>query len=144
MARIFGVFTIVLFLTLAIYSASKKKFEVLLNKCVGCAECIDVCPTDAITLKRGKAVIDPEKCTGCNQCIYICSFYAIRAYGSSEKIARAGKTKVKKREGRKKSSKQTLKGYSIVDELEKLVKLRKDGIITEEEFIMLKKRLLSQ
>ena len=144
MARILGVFTLILFLTFGIYSASKKKFEVLKYKCVGCGECVDVCLKDAITLKRGKAVIDPEKCNGCSQCVYMCSFFALRDYGSNEKIARAGETKIIERERRKIPSKQTVKKYSIVDELEKIVKLKDDGIITEEEFIMLKKRLLSK
>lgn len=144
MARILGVFTLVLFLSIGIYSASKMKFEVLSYKCVGCADCIDVCPKDAITLKRGKAVIDPQECNGCSQCVYICSFFALRAYESSEKIAIAGETKIKKRERRKKSSKQALNRYSIIDELEKIAKLRKSGAITEEEYLKAKKELLSQ
>ena len=144
MARILGVFTLVLFLSIGIYSASKKKFEVLSYKCVGCADCIDVCPKDAITLKRGKAVIDPQECNGCRQCVYICSFFALRAYESGDKIARTEIAKVKKRKRRKKSSKQALNRYSIVDELEKIAKLRKSGAITEEEYVEAKKRLLSQ
>ena len=144
MARILGVFTLVLFLSIGIYSASKKKFEVLSYKCVGCADCIDVCPKDAITLKRGKAVIDPQECNGCSQCVYICSFFALRAYESREKISIAGETKIKKRERRKKSSKQALNRYSIIDELEKIAKLRKSGAITEEEYLKAKKELLSQ
>lgn len=144
MARITGVFALILFLTICIYSASKKKYEVLSYKCVGCADCIDVCPKDAITLKRGKAVIDPQKCIGCSQCVYICSFFALRAYESSDNIARAEGAKTKKRERRKKPAKQASKKYSVVDELEKIAKLRKSGVITEEEFIKAKKRLLSQ
>ncbi len=144
MARIIGVFTLILFLTIGIYSASKKKYEVLSYKCVGCADCIDVCPKDAITLKRGKAVIDPQKCIGCSQCVYICSFFALRAYESSDNIARAEGAKTKKRERRKKPAKQASKKYSVVDELEKIAKLRKSGVITEEEFIEAKKRLLAQ
>lgn len=60
MARILGVFTLVLFLSIGIYSASKMKFEVLSYKCVGCADCIDVCPKDAITLKEVKLLLIPK------------------------------------------------------------------------------------
>lgn len=144
MARIIGVFTLILFLTIGIYSASKMKYEVLSYKCVGCADCIDVCPKDAITLKRGKAVIDPQKCIGCGLCVYICSFFALRAYESSDNIARAEGAKTKKRERRKKPAKQASKKYSVVDELEKIAKLRKSGAITEEEYLKAKKELLSQ
>ena len=149
MTRIFGVFTIILFLTLAIYSASKKKFEVLSYKCVGCEDCIDVCPKDAISIKRGKAVIDPEVCIGCRQCVYMCSFFAVRAYDSSDKIAttKVAKTKVtkaKRRERRKKTTKTDKDRYSIVDELEKIANLKNSGAITEEEYIELKKKLLFQ
>ena len=144
MTRITGVFTLIFFLTIAIYSASKKKFEVLSYKCVGCEDCIDICPTDAITIKRGKAVIDPEECTGCGQCVYMCSFFAVRAYDSSDKIAKTKVAKTKKRERRKKSSKQVSDRYSVVDELEKIAKLRKSGAITEEQYVEAKKRLLAR
>ena len=144
MSRILGVCTLILLLTIGIYSASKMKFEVLSYKCVGCAECIDVCPKDAITLKRGKAVIDPQECNGCRQCVYICSFFALRAYESGDKIARTEIAKVKKRKRRNKAAAQYIKRYSIVDELEKITKLRNTGAITEEEYLKAKKRLLSQ
>ena len=144
MSRILGVCTLILLLTIGIYSASKKKFEVLSYKCVGCADCIDVCPKDAITLKRGKAVIDPQECNGCNQCIYICSFLAIRAYESDDKIARTEVAKVKRRKRSKKAATQYRKSYSIVDELKKIAELRNSGAITEEEYEEFKKRLLSK
>ncbi len=48
--------------------------------CVGCGDCIEICPKKgtAITLVRGKAVINTENCIGCKKCIYICSFEAVR------------------------------------------------------------------
>ena len=147
MTRITFIFTLVFLLTIAIYSASKKKFEVLSYKCVGCADCVDICPKDAITIKRGKAVIDSEECIGCSQCVYICSYFAVRAYDSSDKIARTKveKNKVaktKRRERRKKTAKPDAERYSIVDELEKIAKLKNSGAITEEEYIEAKKKLL--
>ncbi|MBD3808030.1 MAG: 4Fe-4S binding protein [Epsilonproteobacteria bacterium] len=37
-----------------------------------CSKCIDVCPTDAITLVSKRISIDSVKCTNCNACIGIC------------------------------------------------------------------------
>ncbi len=68
---------LVLFIT-GIYSAARQKFTVFSNHCVGCMDCIKVCPKDAIHIVRGKAVIDAEKCIGCKICYYICSFGAIK------------------------------------------------------------------
>lgn len=32
-------------------------------------ELVKVCPVDAISMKNGKAVIDPKKCIGCDRCV---------------------------------------------------------------------------
>ncbi|HNT27080.1 MAG TPA: 4Fe-4S binding protein [bacterium] len=45
-------------------------------RCTGCRECLPVCPTKAIVLRTGKAVIDPEKCIDCGLCVKACSFGA--------------------------------------------------------------------
>lgn len=151
MSRTVQICIVILFLTIVLYSASKNKYEILSNKCVGCADCIDVCPKDAITIIRGKAVIDSEKCIGCGQCLYICSFYAIRVYERGDKIARftvaesQKEEKVyRKAEKIEKSATQAPANYSIADELNALVELRDAGIITEEEVFTMKKKLLSQ
>ncbi len=47
-----------------------------MSKCTGCRECIPVCPTKAISLVTGKAVIAPEKCVDCGLCAKACSFGA--------------------------------------------------------------------
>lgn len=43
------------------------------NWCIGCALCLDACPTDAIvgTHKRMHTVIEPY-CTGCELCLPVC------------------------------------------------------------------------
>ena len=46
------------------------------EKCVDCGLCVDLCPTDAISV-NGKAEIDHEKCTGCGACVDECSQDAI-------------------------------------------------------------------
>ena len=39
--------------------------------------CIEACPTEAISIKDGIVVIDPELCTGCNSCVEVCPYKAI-------------------------------------------------------------------
>ncbi|MBL7162860.1 MAG: 4Fe-4S binding protein [Anaerolineales bacterium] len=51
------------------------------EKCTGCGECVDVCPTDAILLQNGKAFIDISFCEGCEVCMDSCSQGAI-GYGA--------------------------------------------------------------
>jgi len=45
--------------------------------CAGCGTCIRACPTDAISLDRGKARIDQAKCNYCYHCIQACPRGAI-------------------------------------------------------------------
>jgi len=47
------------------------------NKCVGCAECVKVCPKGAIIIIDNKSNIDPKKCIGCASCIAVCNYSAI-------------------------------------------------------------------
>ncbi len=52
-----------------------------MDKCVGCMECVRVCPTGAMDgdlSKRKKAVIDQDACVGCTLCEKQCKFDAIR------------------------------------------------------------------
>lgn len=51
--------------------------KVIVEKCVGCGLCVNVCPAAAITLKGRKAVIDLDKCTLCGACPQSCKFEAI-------------------------------------------------------------------
>ena len=46
--------------------------------CVGCDDCVLICPVSAITLVNGKAVIDAQTCIGCKSCNKICSYGAVR------------------------------------------------------------------
>lgn len=49
------------------------------EKCVGCTNCIKRCPTEAIRVRGGKAVIAPERCIDCGECIRLCPHHAKRA-----------------------------------------------------------------
>lgn len=42
------------------------------DKCKGCTTCIRNCPTQAIRVRNGKAVIIQEKCIDCGECIRVC------------------------------------------------------------------------
>ena len=43
-------------------------FHVNPKMCIGCQLCVDVCPTDAISMVHGRAVIDADKCIDCGIC----------------------------------------------------------------------------
>jgi len=54
------------------------RFEVRDDKCIGCGNCVEVCPTGAISLAgRPKAQIDPALCIGCGECLAHCKPHAI-------------------------------------------------------------------
>ncbi len=40
--------------------------------CIGCGECVKVCPVNAIEIIKNKARLDKEKCIGCASCIAAC------------------------------------------------------------------------
>ena len=61
-----------------IYSASRRKATVITGNCVGCSDCVRICPKDAVAIVKGKAVIDIDLCNGCGLCYPICSYNAIR------------------------------------------------------------------
>lgn len=42
------------------------------DRCVGCGECVAVCPADAIHMESDKAVLNTEKCIGCASCVAAC------------------------------------------------------------------------
>ncbi len=53
------------------------------DKCMGCINCIKRCPTQAIRVRNGKAVITKEFCIDCGECIRICPHHAKKAYYDS-------------------------------------------------------------
>lgn len=42
------------------------------NKCTGCTTCVRHCPTEAIRVRDGRAVIDEARCIDCGECIRVC------------------------------------------------------------------------
>ncbi|MBQ1606540.1 MAG: 4Fe-4S binding protein, partial [Bacteroidales bacterium] len=47
------------------------------NVCTGCTHCLRSCPTEAIRIRKGKAVIYNNKCIDCGECFKACPIHAI-------------------------------------------------------------------
>ena len=48
------------------------------EKCVGCGECVDVCPVEVYEMQDEKSVVvNGEECLGCESCIEVCESDAI-------------------------------------------------------------------
>ncbi len=43
---------------------------------MGCTHCIRVCPTEAIRVRRGKALRTPYRCIDCGECLRVCPWKA--------------------------------------------------------------------
>lgn len=52
-------------------------FKVDIEKCSACETCIDICPTEAISMVDGHAFIDMEECIECASCVAECPEEAI-------------------------------------------------------------------
>ena len=49
------------------------------GKCTGCTTCLRHCPTEAIRIKNGRALINPKRCIDCGECIRVCPHKAKKA-----------------------------------------------------------------
>ncbi|MFP4525676.1 MAG: [Fe-Fe] hydrogenase large subunit C-terminal domain-containing protein [Bacteroidales bacterium] len=45
--------------------------------CIGCAHCMNVCPTGALRVRNGKAELYNERCIDCGECYRVCPVSAI-------------------------------------------------------------------
>lgn len=50
----------------------------ILSFCKGCGTCVKVCPSYALSLENGKAVVDHKLCILCGYCNPVCPEFAIR------------------------------------------------------------------
>jgi NAD-dependent dihydropyrimidine dehydrogenase PreA subunit len=63
-------------------------YEVMVDndKCIGCGECVDICPVEVYELQDEKSVpVNAEECVGCESCVEVCEQEAItvREIGSA-------------------------------------------------------------
>ena len=45
--------------------------------CIGCSHCMKSCPTEALRVRDGKAVLMPDRCIDCGNCFKVCPTHAI-------------------------------------------------------------------
>ena len=65
--------------------------EIARAACIGCEQCIPVCPVDAIDMDPdGIAVVDAAKCIGCGKCEPVCPSSAITMIGGPPEQAAPG------------------------------------------------------
>ena len=57
------------------------------SKCTGCTTCMKHCPTEAIRIRNGCAVIDADRCIDCGECIRNCQNHAKKSiYNTFDEI----------------------------------------------------------
>ena len=57
------------------------------NKCIGCGNCVKVCPAKALYIENNNIVFDINKCTQCGECIKVCYSGAMEMVGSRMSVA---------------------------------------------------------
>jgi NAD-dependent dihydropyrimidine dehydrogenase PreA subunit len=54
------------------------KVEVDKGKCIGCEECVNVCPVDVFEMQDEKSVpVNADECIECESCVEVCEQEAI-------------------------------------------------------------------
>lgn len=62
----------------AITESKRSKHIIVQGWCEGCGACVQTCPSDALSLRDGKAYCDSSKCVLCGYCTPGCPVFAIR------------------------------------------------------------------
>ena len=61
--------------------------KIIADRCNGCGECVEVCPTAAIYLVGGTATVEQTLCRDCQVCIAACPTGAITLVTPSQSVA---------------------------------------------------------
>ncbi|MDK0927600.1 Coenzyme F420 hydrogenase/dehydrogenase, beta subunit C-terminal domain [Clostridium perfringens] len=66
------------------------------NKCCGCSACVNICPKNAILMKKDKEgflypIVDLKKCINCNLCEEVCNFKKNKVESKEKTIVYAAK-----------------------------------------------------
>ncbi len=69
---------LVVLLAILLVLAASRKPAIWKADCVGCGDCVKICPVGAVSLQNGKAVIDQNMCIDCKLCVTGCKYNAIR------------------------------------------------------------------
>jgi pyruvate formate lyase activating enzyme len=56
-------------------------------RCIGCGECVRVCPNGALAIIGGSIVRNPERCKKCGACVQVCGSEALELVGRSMTVA---------------------------------------------------------
>lgn len=48
------------------------------GKCIGCGECVRVCPSQTLEMQDGKAIVTGDRSLACGHCIAVCPVEAVR------------------------------------------------------------------
>ncbi len=62
---------------MGIDSSYNRALKILKEVCIGCSHCIKVCPTEALRVSGGKAMIHADWCIDCGECYRVCPSRAI-------------------------------------------------------------------
>ncbi len=56
--------------------------------CIGFGDCLAACPVKALSLSKGRIVVDSKKCIGCGACLKVCprALFELVPYREGEKI----------------------------------------------------------
>jgi len=61
------------------------------ERCTGCGACLEICPTGALYLVEGKAMVDRALCRECEACLAVCPSGAISLTDEEEHVAAAAR-----------------------------------------------------
>lgn len=61
-----------------VLESRRRRFKVMENFCRGCGACVEECHSEALSIVKGVAKVDPEKCILCGYCGTACPDFIIR------------------------------------------------------------------